>query len=504
MRTSKRSFDPHAPVAVIDIGSNSSRVVVFRREPAGELRVLAGTRAALRLVHDVDENRLITEETIERAIVALRDFRAIAHGAGAGRMVAIATAAVREARNGEAFVGRVRRELGVSIDIIDGRREARFGFLGALRGVPVDSGILFDIGGGSLQVSTFRHRQKGRSISLPLGALRLSETFLASDPPRPREIRDLRDHVRRQLAQVHLKKLKAGESLLGTGGTVRNLAKIDQHARDYPIGRLHGYVLSAERLHEITGMLAATRTRRRDAISGLSAERADSIVGGAVAVETLVELVAAPGVVVSGQGVREGLAYSMNGTRLPGLAAIKQTSLQSLTERFDGWQDDAAQRRRAITAALMRRIEPKADREIVEAADRAALLLDIGRSIDFFNRHEHVADIVLATELNGFTHQEIALLAAVLRRAGHPRADLKVLRPLVGASDGARVERAAVLLAVADDIEERCPRGRPVRVSVTIDRSVIVRVASLESWRPRTVGRRFERAFGKRLDVIAG
>jgi exopolyphosphatase/guanosine-5'-triphosphate,3'-diphosphate pyrophosphatase len=500
MRTSKRS----SSIAVIDIGSNSSRVVVFQGETAGQLRVLAGTRAALRLVHDVDEKRLITDETIDRAMVALRDFRAIAHGADAMRIAAIATAAMREARNGTAFIRRVRRELGIDIEIIDGRREAYYGFMGALRGLPVKDGIMFDLGGGSLQVSAFRHRRKGRSTSLPLGALRLSETFLESDPPRPREIRRLRDHVRRLLGRARVSKMTAGESLLGTGGTVRNLAKIDQQARHYPISGLHGYVLTAERLQELTTSLAATRARKRDAIPGLSAQRADSIVGGAIAIETLLELVQAPSVIVSGQGVREGVAYCVNASGLPAVAAIQEASLRSLAARFDGWRADAAERRRAITATLMERLDPRAGREVTEAADRAAWLLDIGRSIDFFNRHEHVADIVLATELNGFTHPEIALLAAVLRRAGHPRADLKVLRPLLVVADAARVERAAVILALADDIEERCPRGRPIRLSLTVGRSVTVRVPIMESWRPRTVAPRFERAFGKPLDVIPG
>src|SRR5580765_5146443 len=119
-------------VAVIDVGSNSGRVVVFQRDAAGHLRTLAGTRASLRLVHDVDTRGTLSDATMGRTMEALRDFQAIAIGAGAKRIVAVATAAMRDAANGGPFAERVRRELGIRIEIIGGLAEARFGFVGAV------------------------------------------------------------------------------------------------------------------------------------------------------------------------------------------------------------------------------------------------------------------------------------------------------------------------------------------------------------------------------------
>src|SRR5262245_62177414 len=140
-----------APVAVIDIGSNSARVVVYEPEAAGHLRIRAGTRAALRLVRDVDSQRRLSEDAMARAMDALRDFRAIALGAGARRVVAVATAAMRDADNGVLFLERVRRELGIEVELIDGEREARYGFVGAVRGLPVADGLVFTMGGGSVR-----------------------------------------------------------------------------------------------------------------------------------------------------------------------------------------------------------------------------------------------------------------------------------------------------------------------------------------------------------------
>jgi exopolyphosphatase / guanosine-5'-triphosphate,3'-diphosphate pyrophosphatase len=491
------------PVAVIDIGSNSGRVVVLELDHAGHLRLLTGSRAALRLVHDVDEGHRLSWESMARTIDAVRDFHAIAAGAGAKRIVAVATAAIRDARNGRHFMSRIRRDLGIRVDIIDGAAEARLGFEGAVRGLPVSSGLLFDLGGGSMQVSQFQHRRLGSAASLPLGALRLTEAFLESDPPRPRELRRLRDHVWKHLKRARIARLGRLESLVGTGGTLRNLAKIDRSERRYPITRVHGYVLSLDRLHDVVSQLASTRQKRRDAIAGLSADRADSIVGGAVAIETLMEYVRAREIVVSGQGVREGIALELLRVGIASPKLVKEASLASRMSRFDGWNPEAA-RRRAVAAALVRALEPLAKPRIVEAIDHGARLLDLGTSLDYFNRHEHVADMLLVTELNGFTHEELAFVSALVRRAGDRHADSTTLSPLVAPSDQAKLDRGAILLALADEIERRCPRGLPIAVSCRVGGDVRVSVPLLPAWRAGDLGRRFERAFGRPLVVRPG
>lgn len=499
-------LDRKHPVAIIDIGSNSGRVVVYALDGAGQLRLLAGTRAALRLVKDVDsETHTLGPEAAARLMEALHDFRAIALGAGAARICALATAAMRDAGDGPALLRRVRRELGFEVRVIDGQLEARYGLLGALHGLKVQDGLVFDLGGGSLQVTRFRRRRPRRSVSLPLGALRLSQAFLESDPPSEAEARRLRRHVRTLLAEAGVTPLRSGELLVGTGGTLRSLAKIDRRARGYPITRVHGYELSRRRLGTIATDLSLRRQRKRDAVPGLSDERADSIVGGALAIETLMDACGAKQVYVSGQGVREGLAYSLLSADPPEIESVRETSVRSLVSRFDGWDADSAERRARLAEALFR-AQPEHDGdEFREALVLAARLLDLGRSVDFFERHEHAADIVLATDMNGFTHREIALVSAVLRSAGDDDNDILQLRPLLDEEDRAALERAAVLLVLADDMQERCPPGRRIGLRCRVKAgSFLVSSSLLSYWRPRGLGRRFERAFGRRLVVRHG
>jgi exopolyphosphatase/guanosine-5'-triphosphate,3'-diphosphate pyrophosphatase len=492
------------PVAVIDIGSNSGRVMVYERDAASHLRLLAGSRASLRLVHDVDTRRQLTEEAMSRTLEALRDFQAIAASAGATRLVAVATAAMRDARNGSLFTERVRRELGIVVEIIGGLKEARFGFAGAVRGLAVANGLLFDLGGGSLQVTRFAARRMGSAVSLPFGALRVSEKFLESDPPTSKQLRRLREDVLARLAKARVGRLDRQGRLVGTGGTLRNLAKIDRETRHYPIRSLHGYELPLDRLAEVADRLASTKKKRRDDIPGLSAGRADSIVGGAIVIHTLAEFVRAKSILVSGQGVREGVALGLLRLGIGSPEGVARASLASLVSRFDGWRPNSAVRRRAIAASLQRALEPRAPKTVVSAIDGAALVLDIGRTLDVVDRHEHVADILLTTDLTGFTHQDLALMSGIVKRAGDRHADVLSMAPLQNAVEGALLDRAAIILALADEIEARCPPGRPIAVTCEVGRHVVLTVRALPSWLAKDLDTRFERAFGRALIVRHG
>jgi exopolyphosphatase/guanosine-5'-triphosphate,3'-diphosphate pyrophosphatase len=497
-----RTAPAAAPVAVIDIGSNSGRVVVYEILPQGHLRILASSRASLRLVRDLKDKNTLSAQSINRTLDALYDFHALAAGSGAARTLAVATSAIRDAENGPALLARVRRELGLRLRIISGSEEAHYGCMGAVRGLPVDSGVMFDMGGGSMQISLFRGRRIGREWSFPLGALRLSDAFLSSDPPSPRDQRRLAAHVRTVLKTVRLPRLGKKGCLVGTGGTVRNLAKIDQRRRAYPLPRLHGYLLERDRIAEMVEMLSSRRQERLTSIPGLNDDRVDSIVGGSLAILTLMKMLDAESLQVSGQGVREGLAASLISDQLPPPREVRLASVAGLGAAFRAWDSRPAAHRAAVVDTQFVALEEKPQGPLRETLGHAATLLDIGRAIDFFDRYEHVADIVLSTDLLGFSHREVALLSAVVRSAGNENESLDRYQPLLDKDDRRPVERAATLLALADEIEQRCTVGSPPTLRVQLTRrEVRLLVPGLVGWRPRRIGPRFEQAFGRHLEV---
>jgi exopolyphosphatase/guanosine-5'-triphosphate,3'-diphosphate pyrophosphatase len=289
---------------------------------------------------------------------------------------------------------------------------------------------------------------------------------------------------------------------VGTGGTVRNLAKIDQRRRRYPVARLHGYQLHRSSVRDIVALLAARPAKRRAAVPGLNDDRADSIVGGGLVVLTMMKLLGAEEVLVSGQGVREGLAASLVSDQLPSAAAVRASSVAALASEFRSWDPRSADHRISIADSLFHALEGEGAPELREMLQHAARLLDVGRAIDFFDRHEHVADIVLATDLMGFSHRAVALLSAVVRGAGDEGTQVARYEPLLTKRDREPVARAATLLALADDIEERVPDGAKVKVECDIGKhEARIAVSGLVGWQPRRIGGRFESVFGRRLVV---
>lgn len=494
---------PPQPLAVVDIGSNSGRVIVVRMGGGGHLEILSDARTSLRLIRDIGESGRLGAQAEERTLAALHDFMAVAAGAGARRTIAVATAAVREAANGAAFVGRLASATGLDIRVIDGDDEARYAFTGAVHGLPVTSGLLVDVGGGSLEVSRFRDRRALRGWTLPLGALRLTDRFLSTDPPKQGETARLQDHVVAALREAGIAPLSDGEAMVGTGGTIRNLAKAHRASVTYPVPRLHGYVLSRRGLREVTDRVLSRPLGRRAAISGLSADRADSIAGGALVVQAVMEHVGAPEVVVSGQGLREGIAFEELSRRLPSTGAVREASMSALASRFTTWDARRARRRTQLAATLFDLLCPEAGEEMRETLDHAATILDAGRSVDYYNRWQHAADIVVSADLRGFSHRSIALLAAVIARAGRDRVSLAPYSSLLDAADRTLVDRAAVLLALADEVERRMAPGDAVVVERRDRRRTVVLALPIpHQWQAMDVASRFHRVFGRALELV--
>lgn len=482
------------------MGSNSARVVVFRKAAGGVLEVIADQHISLQLIRELDRNRRLPKAAIDRSIRVLRDFRRVADAAGAQRILAFGTAAMREAANGDEFRERAARESGVKMQIMAPAAEAHAGFLGAVYGLPVTSGIVFDIGGGSLQITQFRDRREKKACSLPLGALRISDEFLSSDPPSTRQVRKLRAYVAGAMAGAEVPRLKAGESVVGTGGAVRTLAKVDSRRWAYPIPRLHGYELTKSRLRELTAMLLSRTVEERAEISGLKAARADSIVGGALVAEAVLEASKSSRFFVAGQGLREGVVLDGLLERLPKVERVREHSVAVLASRFSSCEAARAARRRTIALSLYDCLEPYPDPILREMLAHAAAVVDVGRSIDYYRMHSHAAEIVRESAPLGFGHREVALLSSIVEIADRDGWDPNRAAPPLAEDDFDALERAGVLLALAEAIESRRLPGRPSPAAGGVrGRSFVVEEPGLEAWDDPVLAARFRKAFGKEL-----
>ena len=493
--------------AVIDLGSNSFRLVVFTAGPGWWERT-DEIYENVRIGEGMVSTGELGDEPMGRAFATIDVFThfCAATGIAPQDIDAVATSAIREASNGEAFVERVRAEAGLAVRVISREEEARYGYLAAVNSSTLRDGVVLDIGGGSLQLVHVRDRHAVALESWRLGAVRMTERFLPDgDPASAKELDRLRRHVADKLERAPWIAQGGHGRLVGIGGTIRNLATAASRAAGMPEIGIQGYVVDAAALDGLVERLAALPARERGGITGIKAARADIILAGAVTVQTVLHETGAAGLEATEAGLREGVFFA---GYLPGdpplVDDVRTASVQNLASRF---RVNPAHTNHVAALALGLFDELAAvglhpgdpvERQLLWAA---AVLHDIGVAVDYDDHHKHTRYLILNAGLPGFSPAEVALIAQVTRyhRKGMP--DPGDLAALFDDKALRRLDRCSVLLRLGEDLERS--RDQLVRqVAVAVDGEDVTLTLEAEGdprvsrWAARRETELFARAFG--------
>lgn len=455
--------DSKTRLAAIDIGTNTIRLIIVEVNEDGTYRVLDEEREPARLGHGLYDTGKLGEGRMDRAVVALGRMKAIAEGKNASEIRAIATAAVREATNGRSFRRRVQRELGLRINIISSRKEARLAFLSVTRQFSLDGRpvAMVDIGGGSVELVLAAGTVIDQIYSLPLGAVRLTERYVGSGPLSAKKWKKLRKAIDREInKQVGKPPFKA-QTMIGSGGTFSTLAAIIKNQREGKEGSVQGYALTRGEVDALVDRLREMPLEARRRIPGLNPDRADIIVAGAASVARLAKRLGCKEIRVNEGGVREGLLLSIIAERLNGGAPARR----QLADRMDwvrvfarkchsneGHCEHVANLATQIFDSLQAAYDlPEEGREILQAA---ALLHDIGYLISHARHHKHSYHLIMHGDLPAFSAREVELIANVARyhRRAYPKrkhANLARLRK----RDRRLVRFLGGILRVADGLD---------------------------------------------------
>lgn len=295
-------------VAVIDMGSNSIRLLLAQIEN-GALVSAQKMLSMTRLSAGLEKTGQLGETAIQDSIEAIKAFKALADGGGYLTLGAFATSAVREAGNGREFAARIERETGVSVEIISGETEAELGFKGVLAGLSSPGRVLvIDIGGGSAEVILGDFSGIAHRYSFPLGAVRLTERWLKSDPPSPEALKALSENVSSLLSELHdvISDFEP-EIAVGIGGTATTLGAIELGMEVYDREKIQGFQVDWAMLSALCDTLSKMDLVSRKRIPGLQPKRADIIVAGAHILREMLETFGMNGFVVSDSDNLEGL-----------------------------------------------------------------------------------------------------------------------------------------------------------------------------------------------------
>ena len=303
MPAAQGRLDHGPPVGVIDIGSNSVRLVVYEGltrspTPIFNEKVLAG------LGREVQTTKLLAPDAVEKALAALRRFRTLCDRIDVPSLWVIATAACRDAKNGKAFVDEAERICRTRIEVISGKREAELSALGVVSGFHRPDGIMGDLGGGSLELTDVRGHRVQPGITLPLGGLALQDMSKKS-------LKKAEKLVKKALSEAHLLEAGKGRSFYAIGGTWRSLARLHMWQKGYPLHVMHGYVIPAREAYEFSGLVHRVDTETLSQIEAVADARRPLLSYAALVLEHLIDMARPKDIVISALGVREGLLYSM-------------------------------------------------------------------------------------------------------------------------------------------------------------------------------------------------
>jgi exopolyphosphatase/guanosine-5'-triphosphate,3'-diphosphate pyrophosphatase len=446
-------------LAAIDIGSNSIRQLVADVSPDGTIRVIDEMKAAPRLGAGLLETGELRESSVRQALEALTRMATLARHLGCARIHAVATSAVREAANGQAFLDLVRAEAGLRVHALNGEDEARLSFRSALAHFDLGVGraVVMDIGGGSLELSLSADGLIDRLISLPFGTIRLTEQFLGQRPRR-KDVRALRDAIREDIRRSLPKRDWRGSQIIGSGGTFTNLAGIYLARQGVNTARtVHATRVPRVELEHILDALQDMSPEERAQVPGLNPARADIIVAGcAVTAEVLARLEARE-LAVSGYGIREGLLLERARVR-PNFADPgegRERSVRTFAERCH-YEAPHARQVRKLALQLFDAIGSRLGSEQNERqllAD-AALLHDVGYHINYDKHHKHSYHLILHADMLGMSPEEQVTIANVARY--HRGSEPKKKHPNFGQLDRSirqRIVRLAAILRVADGFD---------------------------------------------------
>jgi len=413
-------------IAVIDMGSNSFRLVVFQHEPGSWWSLADEIREPVRVSAGMGDEGVLAPAPMERAIATAAVFASFLEASGVERVDVVATSAIRDAPNRDELLGEIRRRTGLEVRVISGAEEAWYGYLAIVNSTTLVDGFGIDVGGGSVQVMHIAARGLLEVESVRLGAVRVSEAFLPGEQAKPKQLKALREHVARTLSEFEWW-AGHGERLAAIGGTVRNLASAVQKRMDLPDVDEQGFVLTRDALEELIELLAERPASERGALPGIKPDRGDVILGGALVVAAAMEHGGFAELEVAEAGLREGVFFEhlLADRSPPLLEDVRTASVENLARRFRTDPPHVAH----VAKLSLELFDALRDAGLNDLGDgdrqllwAAGLLHDIGMTVDYDDHHRHSHYLIVHAGLAGYSPREVDLVALIARyhRKGTP------------------------------------------------------------------------------------
>ncbi len=463
-------------IAFIDLGSNSVRMNIIQINDNGSYYLMDQVKQMVRLSQGMGTEKTLKPEPIRRTVEALSLFKKLIDVYHVESVHGVATAAVRQAANQQAFLAEIKEKTEMEFEVISGQDEAYYDYLGVMNTIDAPDCLVVDIGGASTELVWVVNRKIKESISLPFGSVTLSERFVSKDPVQS-DLEKLRAFIMKEFKGVRWLKKAKGLPVLGLGGIIRTIGKIDKNRVQFPVLTIHNYQITDQEVDMVYQKVVTSTLEDLKAITGIGKSRADLMAGGIMPIKCAMELLESKKLIISGNGLRDGLFYKRELLAPDGelVEDVLEHSLENLLLRYDVNRSHSVH----VDSLCLSLFDQLRDthkftrfhRKILHAA---AMLHDIGMHIDYFNHHHHGFYLVMNADLNGLSNRERVLTAFLVghHRESSFREDWRKYRAVMNAKDYEDIRRLALFLKVAEKLD-RSEAGLVESVAVLSDKKAV-------------------------------
>ena len=493
-------------VGVIDIGSNSMRLVLIEVGKKNYFRVIDEVKETVRLGMEMTTDGRLNPIRMEKAVSALASFKSLCEGLGECNIFPVATEAVRRASNQKEFLQMVKSTLNMEIRVLPGAVEAYYDYFGVINSMDFSNGLIMDIGGSSTELIWVKNKKKKEAISLPFGAINISAQFNLTEKMSSQTEKELNKYLMAQFRKVAWLEGVKDLPLIGVGGTVRNIGKISRKTINYPIDRSHNYQMESSEVQTIYDLLKYKNSEQRKKIKGLSKERSDMFIGGFSVATALMKFCNNPRLIVSGSGLRDGLIYEI----LRGEHVIKdvlESSLNNVIKTLNINKSHAYHVWK-LAESLYKQLKPlhKINGNAYKILKTAALLNDCGKTINFYSYHKHNFYMITNTPINGLSHKELILAAYTMMLSVKENFDIdnSPYVTLLNEEDKYVIQKLGIILRLAECFDRK-RNGNVTKVECKLSTDCLylhlISKGTTEGERKEVEGRGayFTKVFGKTL-----
>jgi len=438
-------------IAIIDIGSNSMRVVIYQLSNNNSFKIIDEEKRMVRLGQYIDKDDSLSKEGMDKLIISLEFFKVICQNNNVEEYIVVATEAIRRSKNQKAILDSVKEKIGLDIRILSGEEESIYGYIAVKCTMEFDNALLIDIGGSSMEISLIKDGTPVNVISIPLGSIPLTNKFPFKSAANHEEKLELKEFLTKEFDKLPWLKNSIHLPIIGIGGASRAIGKIHNKSIDYPLDVLHNYSISKDDIEKVFDKIVSLDLSDKYKVKGLPRERADIFTAPLGAINLLMSYCKSDEFIISQYGLREGVIYErVLGKNIKNLNILDYSIKRIITNQ--GLNKEHSKKIWELCDLLSTKLELASwEKKLLKVA---AKLHDIGVNVSIKHNYKHSFYMILNSEICGLTHRSILMTSYIIALSG--KLDMKLAndyKSLISKDDFSTCKKLSLLLIISNNLD---------------------------------------------------